>query len=378
MKKIMFDRTLFEGIDSWLFEGKVIILYGPRQVGKTTLAKSFIAKYPGSLYLNCELFKVKDVLESNNLENIKSYLGDHRMVIFDEAQKIRDIGLLLKILTDTCPEYQIIATGSSSFELSDELSEPLTGRNLKFIMYPVSLVEAASVYSSFGLDEKIENMLRFGMYPDILGRNENQQCVLLDELSSDYLFKDALKFEKLKRTELLFNLLKAIALQLGSEVSVRELSNLLKTSSETIQRYLNILERAFIIFKLNSFSRNLRNEIAKSRKYYFYDTGIRNSLIQNYNSLSLRNDTGALWENFCIIEKLKLRQKMGRGSNLYFWRTYQQQEIDLIEEADGQLKAYEFKWNPNNKVKAPKLFLNTYPESEFHIIHRDNYKKFLM
>jgi predicted AAA+ superfamily ATPase len=366
-------RSLQDEIKNWMFKGKVIILYGARQVGKTTLVKKILDEHENAMYVNCEHYRVREVLESKNLEQIKSYLGNNKLIVFDEAQKIKDIGELLKLIKDSFPEYQIIATGSSSFELSNEITEALTGRNVKFILFPFSLSELASLYSAFELDDRLESFLRFGMYPDIVERPENEKSTLLDMLSNDYLFRDVLKHENLKQPDLLVGILKALALQLGSEVSFRELSGLLKTSVETLQRYLEILERSFVIFHLTSFSRNLRNELARKRKYYFYDIGIRNSIIQNLNSLSNRADIGGIWENFCIVERMKCLQKAGLKANFYFWRTYQQNEIDFIEETGGVLRAFEFKWNPKAKVKIPKLFLETYPESTFEVINRDNF-----
>ncbi|MCB2222427.1 MAG: ATP-binding protein [Bacteroidetes bacterium] len=373
-----FQRTLKEKIKSWLFQGKVIILYGPRQVGKTTLANELINEYEGSLYMNCERQPVWELLSSGNLERIRQYLGQAKLVVFDEAQKIPHIGELLKLLIDTYPDIQYVATGSSSFDLTNILSEPLTGRNVKFIMYPISLIELKQHYDPIQQDEMIDNMLLYGSYPDIINRSQEQKEKLLDELTSDYLFKDVLRFENMRRSDILINLLKAIALQAGHEVSLRELSNLLKVSVETVQRYISLLEKSFVLFSLSSFSRNLRNEIAKGKKYFFYDLGIRNSLLQNFIPLSGRNDAGQLWENFCLIERIKYHQTMGTRVNMYFWRTYQQQEIDLIEEHSGKLYAFEFKLNPKHKDKIPATFKKNYPDSEFQIIHRQNYRQFLL
>ena len=373
----IFHRYLENNIKEWISLGKVIIIYGARQVGKTTLVKKIIDQYPGSVYLNCERQLVKDLLETNNIERIRSYIGETNIVVFDEAQKVRNIGPVLKLLHDTFPEIQIIATGSSSFELSSEIIEPLTGRNVKFILYPLSVTELQSSFGKIKTDEMLDNILRFGLYPDIVLRGEKQKITLLDELATDYLFRDVLRFENLRKSDLLFNLLKALALQLGNEVSMRELSGLLKTSVETVQKYIHLLEQSFVIFRLSSFSRNLRNELSRSQKFYFYDTGIRNSLLQNYNILPNRTDTGALWENFCIIERMKYLQKTGQKVNQYFWRTYQQKEIDLIEESRGKLMAYEFKWNPDARVKVPKEFLKTYAGSEFRVIHRGDFGEFI-
>ncbi|HOP13606.1 MAG TPA: ATP-binding protein [Lentimicrobium sp.] len=377
MKKLKYQRTLQAKITEWLFQGKVIILYGPRQVGKTTLANEIISGQSGALYLNCERQQVWELLNSGNQDRIRQYLGDAKIVVFDEAQKIPQIGSLLKLLIDTYPEIQYLATGSSSFDLSNTLSEPLTGRNVKFIMYPVSLIELSPHFNRFQKDEMLENLLLFGSYPDIIDRPESQKRKLLDELTSDYLFRDVLRFENIRRSDILVNLLKAIALQTGNEVSMRELSNLLKVAVETVQRYLLLLEQSFVLFSLPSFSRNLRNEISKGRKYYFYDLGIRNNLLQNFTPLSSRNDTGQLWENFCIIERNKKNQAKDRRVNMYFWRTYQQQEIDLIEEHEGILDTFEFKWKSRPGQKIPSGFRNAYPQSTYQIIDRENYHNFL-
>jgi len=378
MNDRIFQRTLKEKIKSWLFQGKVIILYGPRQVGKTTLTKELINEYPDSLYMNCERQPVWELLSSGNLDRIRQYLGKAKLVVFDEAQKIPRIGELLKLLIDTYPDIQYMATGSSSFDLTNVLSEPLTGRNVKFVMYPISLSELSLHYDKIQQDEMIDNLLLYGTYPDIVNRDQAQKEQLLDELTSDYLFKDVLRFENMRRSDILINLLKAIALQAGHEVSLRELSNLLKVSVDTVQRYISLLEKSFVLFSLSSFSRNLRNEIAKGKKYFFYDLGIRNSLLQNFIPLSGRNDAGQLWENFCLIERIKYNQARSKRVNMYFWRTYQQQEIDLIEEHSGKLYAYEFKLNPRKKDKAPSTFIKSYPDSDFQIIHRQNYHQFLM
>jgi hypothetical protein len=281
------------------------------------------------------------------------------------------------LLIDTYPEIQYIATGSSSFNLLSELSEPLTGRNIKFIMYPLALSELSARYDLFQLDEKIPELLRFGSYPDIVDRSENEKILLLESLTSDYLFRDVLSFENVRKSDLVVSLLKAIALQAGHEVSFRELSGMLKISVDTVQKYLQLFEKSFVLFSLPSFSRNLRKEIATSRKYFFYDLGIRNSLINNFNPPEIRSDTGQLWENFCLMDRIKYNQALGRMVNYYFWRTYDQKEIDLIEETEGKLTAFEFKWKPQ-KIKTPADFLVAYPGSEFKVINKENYREFLM
>ncbi len=374
---IIFQRSIKPKIDSWLFKGKIILIYGPRQVGKTTLTKQIINEHKDTLYLNCELQSVASLLESMNIHNIRNYIGNAKLVVFDEAQKILRIGDILKLLIDTYPEIQYIATGSSSFDLANSIAEPLTGRNVKFTLFPLSIIEIAKSMNKFEIDEAIPQLLVFGNYPDIVLRPDNEKLQLLDELSSDYLFQDVLKFEQLRKPLLLTNLLKALALQIGQEVSVRELSNLLKVSVETIQRYLTLLEKTFVVFSLTSFSRNLRNEIAKGKKYYFYDLGIRNSLLQNFTLTGNRNDIGQLWENFCLLERLKANQAADRRVNSYFWRTYSQKEIDLIEESGGKLNTFEFKWNPRSSAKIPAVFAEAYPGSSYQIISKNNLYEFV-
>lgn len=376
--KVPYTRSIEQHIETWLPKKKIIILYGARQVGKTTLSKKILEKHQNSLYINCERHQTKEILESQNPEQIRSFLGDSKLVVFDEAQKVKNIGTSLKVLIDTYPDLQIIATGSSSFDLANEVVEPLTGRNIKFLLYPLSLQELSQKYDHFVLDEKIDQFLRFGMYPDIVESSEEQARIQLDEIASDYLYRDILQFQQMKKPDLLMKLLKALALQLGNEVSYRELSVLLQTSGETIERYIDLLEKSFVIFRLPPFSRNLRKELGSKNKIYFYDLGIRNSLLQNFLPLDSRNDVGALWENFCLVERMKYDQAHKRKVNMYFWRTYDQKEIDYIEEAEGKLNAFEFKWNQKQKVKSPKDFLDAYKNSSFEVISRQNYQSFLL
>lgn len=370
-------RLIQSQIEKRLFKGKVVIIYGARQVGKTTLVKRIFDKYNGKkLYLNCELLSVQRGLSTPEAEKLKSYLGENKLVILDEAQKITNIGLILKILIDTYPDIQIIATGSSSFDLANKINEPLTGRTHSFILYPFSIAEVKQQNSRFEIEAKLENILRFGFYPEVFFLSEDDARSRLDEISSNYLYKDILSFEGVKKSSLIINLLQMLALQLGNEVSYSEIAKQLGVSRLTVQKYLDLLEQSFVIFTLKSFSRNLRKEISKSVKIYFYDLGIRNNLIQNFNQLEIRNDRGALWENFCIMERIKRNSNNRIFANCYFWRTYTQKEIDYIEERDGKLFAFEFKWSANKK-KIPKEFLNTYDNSEFETINRENYWEFV-
>lgn len=370
-------RLIQSQIEKRLFKNKVIIVYGAWQVGKTTLVKRIFDKYNGKkLYLNCELLSVQRGLSAPEAEKLKSYLGENKLVILDEAQKITNIGLILKIIVDTYPDIQIIATGSSSFDLANKINEPLTGRTHTFILYPFSIAEAKQQNSRFEIEAKLENILRFGFYPEVFFLSEDDARSRLDEISSNYLYKDILSFEGIKKSSVIVNLLQLLALQLGNEVSYSEIAKQLGIGRLTVQKYLDLLEQSFVIFSLRSFSRNLRKEISKSVKIYFYDLGIRNSLIQNFNQLEIRNDRGALWENFCIIERIKRNSNNRVFANRYFWRTYTQKEIDYIEERDGKLFAFEFKWSANKK-KIPKEFLDAYNNSKFEIINRENYWDFV-
>ncbi|MBU4142077.1 ATP-binding protein [Patescibacteria group bacterium] len=370
-------RAIEKPIKERLFRGKVVIIYGARQVGKTTLAKKIISDYGNQArYLNCELFPVERGLLELDAEKIKAFLGDYKIIVLDEAQNIANIGKVLKIIVDTFPKLQIIATGSSSFDLSQKISEPLTGRAFKFILYPLSLKEIKQDRDMFFVESKIESLLRFGSYPEILNLDENFARERLNEIASNYLYKDALKFEGIKKSSLVKNLLQALALQLGQEVSYQELAVKLGVNRLTIQKYIDLLEQCFIIFRLNAFSRNARKEISKSIKIYFYDLGIRNSLIENYNRLDIRPDAGFIWENFCIVERKKFNDNNFKFVNSYFWRTYDQKEIDYIEECEGKITGFEFKLGDKNAYRPPVEFIKRY-NAEIKKIDKSNYWKFL-
>ena len=356
-----------------MFKNKIVVLYGARRVGKTTMSKMLLEKYPNSKYINCELLQNKTALETTNSELLKNFIGNFSLVILDEAQHIENIGLVLKIIVDTFPDIQVIATGSSSFDLRNKVSEPLTGRSRRFLLYPFSIEELRNETGQIETDARLKSILRFGLYPEVVNKPEEEAIEELNDIASNYLYKDVLQFERLKRPELLLNLLRAIALQTGNELSYNEISRLLGENIHTIKRYIELLEKSFVIFRLTSFSRNLRKEIGKGQKIYFYDLGIRNAIIQNFNPLELRNDIGALWENFCIAERIKFLNNHRIFANTYFWRTYDQKEIDFIEEYGGKLHTFEFKYNEKAKVKVPSGFLNEYAESSFHVIHSRNY-----
>jgi len=373
----MIKRDIQTVIENQLFKGKVIIIYGPRRVGKTTLSRQLLENQEKSRYINCELLENKTALETTNSNALKSFFGNYRLIVLDEAQHITDIGLILKILSDTYPEIQIVATGSSSFELGNRISEPLTGRSREYLLYPFSLNELLSVKDRISVNADLDWILRFGLYPEVYSKPESEAIEELSQIASTYLYKDILQFESIKRPNLLLNLLNALALQIGSEVSLNELSRMLGESVPTIQRYIELLEKAFVIFRLRSFSRNLRKEIAKGQKIYFYDLGIRNALIRNYNPLNLRNDTGGLWENFCIVERMKYNMNRRRFVNSWFWRTYDQKEVDYIEEEGGQMTGFEFKFKSMGKNKIAKEFLSTYPGATFRTVSKVNFWEFL-
>lgn len=374
----MIKRELQQIIEQQLFQGKVIIIYGPRRVGKTTLAKQMLLNHENNRYINCELLENKMALETTNSRALKGFLGNYRLIVLDEAQQINDIGRVLKIISDTFPEIQIIATGSSSFELGNRISEPLTGRSREYFLYPFSIGELVTNTDRLEVNARLDIILRFGSYPEVYGRPENEAIEEINQIAGNYLYKDVLMFEMIKRPNLLLNLLNALALQVGNEVSMNELSRLLGETVPTIQRYIELLEKAFVIFRLRSFSRNLRKEIAKGQKIYFYDLGIRNALIRNFNPLDLRADTGAIWENFCIVERMKYNANRRRFVNSWFWRTYDQKEVDYIEEEGGKITAVEFKIRNSGKSKKISDFLNTYPEAVFQTVSRENIWEFVI
>jgi uncharacterized protein len=371
-------REIQSDIEKRLFRKKVIIIYGARRVGKTTLVREIQKKFQdNSLYLNCDEPDIREALTGKTSTELKSFIGPKQLVIIDEAQRVRNIGITLKLIVDNYPEIQIISTGSSSFELSNQTVEPLTGRKYEYFLYPFSISELKSMYSDLEINRLLEKRMIFGMYPEIItGEFYNERN--LKEITKSYLYKDVLQYQNIRNPEVLEKLLQALALHLGNEVSYNELSNTLGIDKKTVQSYITILEKAFVIFRLGPFSKNLRNEIKKLRKIYFIDTGIRNALINNLNPFSLRNDIGVLWENFLIIERIKNNSNNFLGKNIYFWRTHQKEEVDLIEKSADNISAYEFKWkNKKSREKAPKAFSDKYKNINFKIIDRTNYQEFL-
>lgn len=371
-------RTLFDSVMKRLRDrndNKIIIIYGARQVGKTTLVKQILSEAKmKSEYFNCDYLDVQSLFSYENAGNFENIVRNYELIVLDEAQRIRNIGMVLKILHDEFPHLKIIATGSSSFELSNLVNEPLTGRKIVFSLYPLTFRELTSGDSLVEAKRKMERMLRLGSYPSVILHDDVTALENLNEIVSSYLFRDIFQFQHLKKPDVLSNLLKLLAFQIASEVSYTELANRLKVDQTVVQRYIQLLEDGFIIFRLKAFKRNLRNEIGKSRKIYFWDLGVRNILIQNTNLLDLRNDEGALWENFCVAEREKfLNYNIPRTVNSYFWRTYTQKEIDLIEENDGRFNAFEFKWKTGKQVKFPVDFRKAYPKTVFKTITPDNF-----
>ena len=374
-----FQRYLENRTNAMFMKGKVFVLYGPRRIGKTELLKKIIAEFKGEVYSGTgDNLELREILSSQNLNSIITRFGKYDLIFIDEAQRIPEIGFGLKLLVDHFPEKMIVVSGSSSFDLSNKIGEPLTGRNITRILYPLSVYELFAQKGGMNVIEQLENLLIFGGYPEVLNaRTFEDKMEYLISLRDSYLFKDVLELENIRNPLKLTELLKLLAFQIGNVVSLNELGNNIGIAKQSVERYLDLLEKAFIIKRVNGFSRNLRKEVIKSSRYYFWDVGIRNALINNFNSLNQRNDVGMLWENFLFMERLKTKHYKRIFSNDYFWRTYDQQEIDLIEERNGKLFAFEFKYSPKN-AKVPKAWRNAYPDSEFQVISKDNFLEFLI
>lgn len=373
----MIKRTIADQIKPRLFKGKAIVIFGARQVGKTTLVRTFREEYRDeSIYFNCDEPDVRSSFTNATSTHLNQVTGDRKLVIMDEAQRIENIGITLKLLVDNYPQKQLLVTGSSSFDLSNRINEPLTGRMFEFRLHPLSIEETRNHFGELENRRMLEQQMIYGMYPEAVHRFESAREILMN-ITSGYLYKDIFNWQDIRKPELLEKLLKALALQISHQVSYNELATLLEVRRETIVSYLQLLEKVFVIFRLQTFSRNLRNELNKKQKIYFWDTGVRNTIIGNFSPLENRPDTGALWENFIISERLKFLSNKRDYSNTYYWRTQQQQEIDYIEERDGLIKAHEFKWNINKKVNFPKTFTNTYTEAQCQVITPENYIDFV-
>jgi predicted AAA+ superfamily ATPase len=368
-KKII--RRLNESTDS----KKIIIIYGARQVGKTTLVKQILAKTgQKSEYFNCDYFDVQTLFAYENAGNLGNIVKNFDLIVLDEAQRINNIGLVLKILHDEFTHLQVIATGSSSFELSNKVNEPLTGRKIIYQLYPLSYTEFDNSLSIINAKRNLNRILRFGLYPSVILKDDQLARENLLEITSSYLFKDILEFQNLKKPEILLNLLKLLAFQISHEVSYTELAGKLQVDQTVIQRYIQLLEENHIIFRLPALKRNLRNEVGKSRKVYFWDLGVRNAIIQRTLALDTRDDQGQLWENFCVAERMKfLNYESPADYSVYFWRTYSQKEIDYIEEREASLRAFEFKWSEKKQPKPPEEFTSTYPNVDYKTITPGNF-----
>ena len=368
----MIERLLKNLIEKRLYRNKAIIVIGPRQVGKTTLLKMIVSDTKNKvLEWNCDEPDVRRRLTEPTSTELKAEIGDADLILIDEAQRIKNIGITLKLLIDNYPEKQVIATGSSAIEMSNSINEPLTGRKYEYVMYPFSCEE---LFNEFGEQEErrmLERRLIYGSYPEVVN-NSGEERETLTELVGSYLYKDIFSFQDVRKPEIIEQLLQALALQIGSEVSYNELGRLLGLNTATVQRYIDLLEKSYVVFHLRSFSRNVRSELKKSRKIYFYDNGVRNALIGDYKPLALRNDTGALWENYIIAERLKHNAYNSFYGKSYFWRTQQQQEIDYIEDIDGMLHTYEFKWNEGKHPRLTDTFAKAYPDHTFTVVRPEN------
>ena len=390
----MYNRTLQPQIEEWLKTDMILILYGARQVGKTTLAKKIAHKYDEEyFYVDCEEFINQGVLNSGSTAQIKAFIGSKKTIVFDEAQKVHNIGIALKLIHDHFPEVKVIATGSSSFDLANKISEPLTGRNMKFQLYPLSLKELTQQENIFVLGSNLINILRFGSYPKLIGLGPEQSIEVLKALSTDYVYRDVKELIDIRNPQQFKDLLKTLAFLIGQTVTYADIAKKIGSDRETVARYIDILEKAFIVKILRPLHRSHVREIIHPFKVYFFDLGIRNSIIGNYTPIDNRDsrEVGALWENLCVIERFKLNEygdpkveklKFGTHKNYYFWRTKEAspKEYDLIEEADNKFQVFEMKWNGKKEsgVKKYDVFFETYPNSELNVIHNENWWKWLL
>lgn len=372
----MIHRIIEQLIKNDFGRGKIIVLMGARQVGKTTLFDSVVSGSSNVLRLNCDNYDDRSDLENKTSTELRQLMGNHEVVIIDEAQRAKNIGLSLKMLADLKLPMQILVTGSSSLTLANEINEPATGRLIEYNLFPLSLVELMQQTSPREEKRLLEQRMIYGLYPEVVTTPGDAKRILVN-LANNYLYRDLLEYRGVKKPEVLQKLVRALALQIGSEVSYNELSRIVGVDKATVESYIDLLEKCFVVFRLPAYSSNLRSEIKRGRKIYFYDNGIRNALLSNFAPLELRDDVGMLWENMMVSERIKRNSYSRSYAQMYFWRTQQQQEVDLIEEQDGRLTAFEFKWNNKKKAKLPKTFIDNYPNTDFKVISPDNYVEFV-
>lgn len=374
----MIARTLAPKIMSKVGGNKAIIIIGARQVGKSTLLKMMLGERKDVMWLNGDDLDIQELFRNITSTRLQAVIGNNRIVVIDEAQRIPEIGLRMKLITDQMSDVQVIATGSSSFELSGKINESLTGRKREYQMFPLTFHEMVDNSSFIEEIRMVPHRMIYGYYPEVVS-NPGDENEILKELSNSYLYKDILSLDNISKPDKIVRLLKALALQIGSQVSYNEIGGLIGLDTKTVEKYINILEKSFIVFRLSSFSRNLRNELKSSRKIYFWDMGIRNAVISNMSQVENRQDAGALWENFVIAERMKSLAYKDSFASSYFWRTRQQKEIDYIEEEDGHIRAFEIKWNPKkSNARCPEIFLTAYPDAEYKVISPENIEEFLL
>ena len=373
----MIERLLSDLIEKRLYRNKAIIVVGPRQVGKTTLLRMLVADTQRKVLMwNCDEPDVRRKLAEPTSTELGEEIGDADLILIDEAQRVKNIGITLKLIIDNFPEKQLVVTGSSAIELSNSINEPLTGRKYEYAMYPFSAEELINEFGAQDERRMLERRLVYGSYPEVVN-NAGEEREALTDLVGSYLYKDIFSFQDVRKPEVIEQLLQALALQVGSEVSFNELGRLLGLNSVTVQRYIDLLEKSFVVFHLRSFSRNVRSELKKSRKIYFWDNGVRNAIIGDFKSLGLRPDVGALWENYVISERLKHNAYNSFYGKSYFWRTQLQQEVDYVEDIDGALHAYEFKWSKTKQPRLTDTFAKNYPDHTFEVVSPDNYQDFV-
>ncbi|MCC7466441.1 MAG: ATP-binding protein [Saprospiraceae bacterium] len=374
----MIPRIQAQNIRQWLGKGKAIIVIGPRQVGKTTLVRQISQNLDkNALWLTGDDPETRSLLDNISLARLQNLLGQHKVVVVDEAQRFTNAGLMLKLITDHLPTVQLFVTGSSSLDLAAQTKESLTGRKIEFHLYPLSFVEMCDHHGYLTERSLLEHRMLYGYYPEVVQQSPLQAQKILNDLSDGLMYKDLLTLDQIKKPSLLVKLLQALALQVGNEVRYLEVAQTIGADPLTVERYTDLLEQSFVLFRLPSLSRNARNEIKKGRKIYFYDNGIRNAILKNFSPLHLRNDTGALWENFLLAERMKRNAYSDYFSNAYFWRTTSQQEIDYVEDTNGRLHAFEFKWQSKKPARFPVAFLENYPGSTCTLVNNENFDEFV-